>query len=211
MFSYSNDLDKSLNSRRQTVIDKNNERISSIRSLINISPCCQVSKFLTIKYIDAFERCLDEVHGNTTSTITLVANLRFLFETCVNTRLLNKEDSYKYKVYYAIYQSQLNKSESLIRYIQVDLNRLDKLELEEAQLQPKPNTSNPEDIEENFANIEKLYDGIDEEISLFLDAVSLNGIGFQRHYIQKYLAQTEARRNKMANEWEETKKNSNEG
>ena len=165
MFSYSNDLDKYLNSRRQTVIDKNDERISNIRSLINISPCCQISKFLTIKYIDSLERCLDEIHGNTTSTITLDANLRFLFETCVNVRLLNQEDSYKYKVYYAIYQSQLTKSESLIRYIQVDLTRLDKLELEEAKLQP--NTSNPDEIKENFANIEKLYDGIDEEISLF--------------------------------------------
>lgn len=205
MFSYSDDLDKFLNSRRQTVVDKNNESISSIRSLINISPCCQISKFLTIKYIDAFERCLDEIHGNTTSTITLVANLRFLFETCVNTRLLKNEDSYKYKVYYAIYQSQLKKSESLIRYIQVDLTRLDKLELEEAKLHPST-TSNLEEIKENFANIEKLYDGIDQEISLFLDALPLNGIGFQRHHIQKYLAQTEARRNEMSNEWEETKK-----
>ena len=204
MFSYSDDLDKFLNSRRQTVIDKNDERISNIRSLINISPCCQISKFLTIKYIDSLERCLDEIHGNTTSTITLVANLRFLFETCVNVRLLNQEDSYKYKVYYAIYQSQLTKSESLIKYIQVDLTRLDKLELEEEKL--KPNINNLNEIKENIANIEKLYDGIDEEISLFLDALSLNGIGFQRHNIQKYLAQTEARYTGMASEWEKTKK-----
>ncbi len=204
MFSYSDNLDKFLNSRRQTVIDKNDERISNIRYLINISPCCQISQSLTIKYIDAFERCLDEIYGNTTSTITLVVNLRFLFETCVNTRLLNQEDSYKYKVYYAIYRSQLTKSESLIRYIQVDLTRLDKLELEEEKLQS--NISNPDEIKENLANIEKLYDGIDEEISLFLDALSFNGIGFQRHHIQKYLAQTEARHNEIANEWEETKK-----
>jgi archaellum component FlaC len=205
MFSYSDDLDKFLNSRRQTVIDKNNESISSIRSLINTSLCCQISKFLTIKYIDACERCLDEIYGNTKSTITLVANLRFLFETCINTRLLNKKASYKYKVYYAIHESQLKKSESLIRYIQVDLTRLDKLELEEVKFQPST-TSNLEEIKENLANIEKLYNEIDEEISLFLDALPLNGIGFQRHHIQKYLAQTEARRNEISNEWEETKK-----
>ena len=201
MFSYSGNLDGFINSRRQTVIDKNNERINKIRSLINIYPCCQISKFLTVKYIDAFEKCLDEVHGNTTSTLTLIANLRFLFETCINTRLLNKEGSYKYKAYYAIYQSQLTKSESLIRYIQVDLNRLDKLELEEKNLQFNINS-----IEENLANIEKLYDDIDEEISLFLDAVPFNGISFQRHYIQKYLAQTTARRDEIANGWKETKK-----
>ena len=205
MFSYSGDLDQFLNSRHQTAVDKNNESISSIRSLINTSPCCQISKFLTIKYIDTFERCLNEIHGNTTSTMALVANLRFLFETCVNARLLNEKNSYKYKIYYAIYESQLKKSKSLIRYIQVDLNRLDKLECEEAKFQPSI-TSNPEEITDNLANIEKLYNKMDEEISLFLDLLPLNGIGFQRHYIQKYLAQTEARHNEISSEWEETKK-----
>ena len=205
MFKHSDDIEKQLSSRRGAVIDKNRERVKDIRSLINISSCCQISKVLTLAYIDSVERCLNEIHGNSTSTISLVSNLRFLFETCVNTRILNKEGSYKYKVHYAIYQSQITKSASLIKYTQIDLARLDILELEEEKLMPK--TTNIQELKENFANIEKLYDEIDEEISLFLEAVSFNGIDLQRHYIQKYLAKLNEKHNIMIAEWENAKQN----
>lgn len=204
MLTYSGVSEQQINSRQQKVINKNIERISNIRSWIGISPCCSISKTLVTKYTDAAERCLNELSENSVTTIASVSNLRFLFELCVHTRLLNKESSYKFKVYYSLYQSQLKKSENMIEYIKTDLDRINKLKREEEKL------SNGHSIEEkmaNFVSIDKLYDDIDEEISLFLNAIGINGAGFHIHDVEKYSEKLKDRHIELVREWENAKNN----
>lgn len=199
MFTYSGDLKEQINLRQQKVTNKNIERINNIKTLVGASSCCNISKTLVINYIDAVEKCLDEINGNPVSTIASVVNLRFLFELCIHTRLLNKENSYKFKVYYSLYQSQLKKSESMIKYIQTDLYHLNVIEAEENKILTSTNS------QEIIAKIDNLYEDVDEEIYLFLDAVAINGVGYHRHIIKKYLEKAEARNDELTEEWNKAK------
>jgi len=203
MFRYSEEFDKYISDRRKKVIDRNNDRIKNIRGLTTMFGKSALVNELTLKYVDAIERCTNDIYERPESTISLIANLRFLFETCITARLLVAEDAYKYKVRYSIYKHQIEKSKTLREYSRIDINRLNKLEEEEKFIpESKPDE---EYIKTHFAKVDSLYDELDEEISIFLDNAEFNGSGYHKHIIESYIKKHESREGDISSEWE-TKK-----
>tara|TARA_B110000211_G_C14051251_1_gene541332 strand:- start:154 stop:1089 length:936 start_codon:yes stop_codon:yes gene_type:complete len=204
MFRYSKEFEKYISDRRKKVIDRNNDRIKNIKDLTTMFGKSALVNELTLKYVDATERCTNEIYERPESTISLVANLRFLFETCITTRLLVAEDTYKYKVRYSIYKHQIEKSKALREYSIIDINRLNELEKEE-KIRPE---SKPDEefIKSHLAKVNSLYDELDEEISLFLDNAELNGSGYHKHIIESYIEKHESRESDISSEWETKKK-----
>lgn len=195
MFAYEESLETYINSRRKKVIDRNIERIQNIRSLVGTFGQSSLVKELTIKYVDALERCSNEIYERPESTISFISNLRFLFETCITVRLLKAEVNYKYKVRYSIYKHQLDKSQSLKEYANVDLLRLADLEIEESGFGYN-NKMSPEEITDSFKKVDALYDNLEEEIALFLDNANFNGAGFHKTYITSFIDKNNAREKK---------------
>jgi hypothetical protein len=203
LFTYAEGLEKYIASRRKKVTDKNAETIERIEVLAEKFCADTIATELTLKIVDSVKRCIGEIYEYPNSTITFISNLRFLFETCVTTRLLVAEDSYKYKLRYSIYKHQLDKSKSLTEYAQEDLRRLDKLQQEEKSLEP--NEADIDKIQKSFSEINKLYDRLDEEISIFLDMAEFNGADFHKTYIYSFLENHQKREDEIQDEWEEMK------
>ena len=83
MFRYDKGIDKYIDSRRKGVIQKNSKRIGNIRTLLPSFGKSELVKELTDKYLEAIERCSIEIYEKPDSSISLISNLRFLFETCI--------------------------------------------------------------------------------------------------------------------------------
>jgi hypothetical protein len=203
MFRYSEGMDKYVNSRRKAVIEKNNERFENLRASIEFFCTNPIYKEITCSYLNALDRCTNQIYNSSESTISLIANLRFLFETSITTRLLVREEGYKYKVRYSIYKHQLDKSQSLTKYAQVDVEKLSELDKRERELIQSPSSENILDVKNQT---DELYDQLDEEIALFLDNAELNGASRHKTFIAQYLNQHKQRELDISREWEETKK-----
>ena len=203
MFRYVEGLDKYVDSRRKEVIQKNNERISNIRALLPTFGKSKLVQELTIKYLDAVERCSNEIYEKPDSTISLISNLRFLFETCITARLLVSDEKFKYKVRYSIYKHQLEKANSLIEYSKLDLEILSNLESKEKYLHENMDESN---VKEVFSEVDKLYDDLDEEISILLDNAEFNGAELHKTFVNNYIDNQIDRKNEISKEWEIKKK-----
>lgn len=203
MFRYSKGLNRYVDSRRKRVIDKNNERLESLKALLESFCHTPINKELTYCYLDALERCVNQIYNSSDSTISLVANLRFIFETCITTRLLVKERGFKYKVRYSIYKHQLDKSQSLTKYAQIDIEKLSKLEKEESELLKSFSVDSALKIKDQT---DELYNQLDEEISLFLDNAEFNGASYHKTFISQYLNQHKERESEISLEWEQKKR-----
>lgn len=204
MFNYAPGLDRYVEQRRKKVDDENRDTIEKIRSLAGMFNNNPLVKELTFHISDSISRCFNEIESQHDSTLLMISNLRFLFETCITTRILVAEESFKYKLRYSIYKHQLEKSKSLEEYALKDLRRLDKLSAEEDSLHQK--SSSPDQFMETKIAIDKLYDDLDKEISIFLDMAEFNGADFHKTYINAFLSQHREREEKIDNEWLEVKK-----
>lgn len=203
MFTYTKGLDKYVAQRRQMVKDKNTETIERIEILAGKFTQDSIATYLASKIIDSVKRSTNEIYERPTSTISFVSNLRFLFETCITTRLLVNEPGYKYKLRYSIYRHQIKKSQSLTAYAQEDLERLDQLIREENALQPTG--PNLDDIEDSFSKIDELYNRLDEEISIFLDMAEHNGADYHKTFIYSFLENHKRREKEISDEWDRIK------
>lgn len=204
MFNYAPGLDRYVEQRRKKVADGNQETIEQIRTLAGLFNNKPLVKELTLSILDSLNRCFDEIESQHDSTLLMISNLRFLFETCITTRILVTEESFKYKLRYSIYKHQLEKSKSLKEYALKDLRRLGKLATEEALLQQQ--SSSPDQFMETKIAVDKLYDDLDNEISIFLDMAEYNGADFHKTYIDSFLSQHQEREEQIANEWLQVKK-----
>lgn len=183
MFNYDELMSKYIASRRQKIINKNNEMAKHLKISLNMFRPDEIIYELTFKIVMSVERCMDEIYKRPDSTLSFIANLRFLFETCINTRLLALEPSFKYVLRYSIYQQQIKKSKSYSMYAQKDMARLDGLTEEEKLLKK----SQKDTTFEKHTKIDELYDNLDEEISIFLDATEYTGADIHKQSIQVYL------------------------
>lgn len=188
MFNYDESISKYIASRRQKIIDRNNEMTKHLKASLNMFRPDEIIYELSFKIVMSVERCMDEIYKRPESTLSFIANLRFLFETCINARLLASESTFKYVLRYSIYQQQIKKSKSYSVYAQKDIARLDKL-IEEEKLLEKSKI----DTTEKHTKIDELYDNLDEEISIFLDATEYTGANIHKQFIQEYLPQHQKR------------------
>ncbi|PWC10081.1 hypothetical protein [Brenneria corticis] len=206
MFSYSEGLDKYLSYRRKKIMSKNAKEIERIEILSGKFCSDIIATELTLSIVSSVKRCINEIYERPKSTITFISNLRFLFETCITVRLLVAEESYKYKLRYSIYQQQINKSKSLTEYAQKDLSRLDSIQKEEESLYGNENEIDDDSFQNKVSEIDKLYDSLDEEISIFLDMAEFNGAGYHKTHIHSFLKSHQKREDEIRNEWDEIKK-----
>lgn len=204
MFIYAPELDRYVDQRRQKVIDNNYESIERIRALAGVFNDKPLVKELTLNIVDSLERCFKEILSKPDSTLSFISNLRFLFETCITSRILISEDSFKYKLRFSIFKHQLEKSQSLSQYSSIDKKRLDRLASKEKDLQQ--NSLNLEALQKENSHIDGLYDDLDKEISIFLDMAEYNGAELHKTYIESFLSQHKKREKKIAEEWAEVKK-----
>ncbi|WP_460044615.1 hypothetical protein [Pseudomonas sp. S2_H01] len=178
--------------------------MAQIRALNGVFTTDSIIQDLTIHITDAVERCLREVGTQKNSTLALITNLRFIFETCISTRLLNLEANYKFKIRFSIYRHQLEKSKSLGVQARSDLARLKTLAKAELDI------NRQFDISENFAinkqRTDDLYEELNNEISVFLDAAESFGTGMLSHYIDQYLLSHSIREKEIEDEWSLLKK-----
>jgi len=203
MFRYVDGIDKYIDERRMEVIRKNNNRIINIRTLLPTFGKSELVKLLTSKYLEVVEKCSIEIYEKPDSTISLISNLRFLFETCITTRLLTSEENFKYKVRYSIYKHQLDKANSHIKYSKLDFDLISTVSSKEKELHEKLDKSNSEKI---FAEVDQLYDELGEEISILLDQAEFNGADYHKEVVNRYIDSQIERKNKISKEWEEKKK-----
>lgn len=171
---------------------------------LSLSPCCLITKELSIGYVSAIEKCIKEIDSNSDSTMLFAANLRFLLETCITVRLLANDISYKYKVKYSIYIRQIEISKSLAEYAHIDIQLLDELEERTASLIEE--YQNSEKILELPKEFHNLYDELDKKISIFLDAAPINGASYHKNFIKKYIKSLEERESEISAEWIKVKK-----
>lgn len=204
LFGYSEELECYLLSRRELVIKKNFEELNRIEVLAGSLSSDTIAAELIINITSSVRRCVREIYDNPKSTITFVANLRFLFETCITTRLLVAEENYKYKYRYAIYNQQIEKSKSLTAYAGEDLKRLDNLHKTERSI--FTSGVNNDDLHNDILRIDQLYNDLDEEISIFLDMAEYNGADYHKTYIHSYLESHKEREDRIKDEWDQVKK-----
>lgn len=203
MFTYAPELNQYIAQRRNKVIDSNNETINQIRSLAGVFNNKPLVKELTLNIVESLDRCFTEITSGPDSTLLFVSNLRFLFETCITVRLLVCDESFKYKLRYSIYKHQLEKSDSLTKYALIDKARLDTLSSEEDAL--RQYTPDADSLMKAKEPVDKLYDDLDKEISIFLDMAEFNGAAFHKTYIDSFLSQHQEREREIAESWAEVK------
>ncbi|NWA28528.1 hypothetical protein HX866_26910 [Pseudomonas gingeri] len=191
-------------SRVKRVTTHNQHMTTQIRALNGVFTNDSVAQDLTIYIIDAVERCQREIDAPEASTLALISNLRFVFETCITARLLNLESSYKFKIRFSIYKHQLDKSRSLGLQANAEIQRLNKLKQAEDQIDEKYNLR--EHSITNRQKIDTLYEDLNNEISIFLDSAESMGADFLCHKIKQYIQSHEAREAEIKKEWELIKK-----
>ncbi|MGF6201726.1 hypothetical protein [Pseudomonas laurylsulfatiphila] len=204
MISYEDGLATYTRSRVNKVVAQNKKMIAQIRALNGMFTRDSIVQDLTIYIAQAVERCIGEINTYPTSTFALISNLRFIFETCITARLLNLEPSYKFKVRFSIYKHQLEKSKSLASQAAADMSRLDKLKQDETEVN---RLHCP--VDDHFVNrgkVNELYEKLNSEISIFLDASESFGIEMTQNYIERYLKDHSAREKKIEDEWNSIKK-----
>ncbi|QKF66563.1 hypothetical protein AVENP_1007 [Arcobacter venerupis] len=190
MFTYSKELNEYIISRRQKNINDNKKTAKNIKQLLNMFRPDEITYELAFKIIKSVEQCINEIYSHPNSTLSLIANLRFLFETCINTRLLSSEPSYKYKLRYSIYSHQVEKSENYTSYAKKDISLLDTLIQSEKEIELV-------DSDESDKKVNELYDKLDKELSIFLDVAEYNGAEIHKDFIQSYIIENQKRINDM--------------
>ncbi|ROO09848.1 hypothetical protein BK673_13150 [Pseudomonas fluorescens] len=204
MFDYHEGLSKYIEMRRNKVVKNNTEIADRIKILQGKFGGTPLFDDLTKSILEAAERCVNEINERPESTLSLISNLRFLFETSVSVRLLNLEPQHKYRIRYSIYKHQLEKSQSLTRYASVDKARLDTLIIEEHAIERA--YEGKQDFKNEFKDIDKLYDNLDCEISIFLDSTEQFGAEYQQEIIDNFLESHQLREAEIHREWEAVKK-----
>lgn len=203
MFEYEESLQHYVNARRDKVLVKNAEMLDHIeRSVVEYSSN-EIVRDITLGIASAVRRCITEIHGEAYSTLAVVSNLRFLVEACIAARLLVKEEDYKYKFRYAVYKHQIEKSRSLTEFALRDLERLEKLKNDEKAIMD--DCVSADKVKDSLAITDRLYDRLDEEISMFLDLAEFNGADFHKTYIEKFLKAHAEREQVIDNEWKDLK------
>lgn len=214
MLLYDENTRNYLDKRVEKIDIEINESIQKIRMFTNYFDKDSLSSFLTNKILNRIDKCIEELNANIDSSILQIANLRFLFETCITVKLLISEDDYKYKLRYSIYEQQINKSKALTNYSKVDKKLLKEMKLKENLIDIEyKDIFNEKNISlldkrllEKNKKIDSLYDNLDKEFSIFLEGTEYFGISLQEEHIDKYLKSHEERENNILDYWNNLKK-----
>lgn len=214
MLLYNENTRNYLDKRVKKIDIEINESIQKIRIFTNYLDKDSLNSFLTNKILNRIDKCIEELNANIDSSILQIANLRFLFETCITVKLLILEDDYKYKLRYSIYEQQISKSKALTNYSEVDKALLEKMKLEEDLIDneyenifnEKNKNLMEERLLEKHKKVNSLYDELDKKFSIFLEATEFYGISSQEDCINDYLKDHQKRENDILDYWNNLKK-----
>jgi hypothetical protein len=125
------------------------------------------------------------------SLLLAYSTLRYFLETLIHAVLISNEKDYIYKLYYAIYNHQVNKAENFLLRLQKEIEliaKYKKLEEEkEVEVKGKDEASILAFIEEG-KKVDAEIDALaEEEFTIFFGDYQANGYSFQKHIMETEL------------------------
>ena len=115
-----------------------------------------------------------------------VSSLRYIFEALVHAELLCREHDYFEKVYYSVHVLRHERAGAFLKKIKSDLNILEEYGAREQKIHQAygRGASEPE-ISRLDSEEERLYQELEKELSISLDATEFNSISIQKSLLKE--------------------------
>jgi len=131
-----------------------------------------------------------ELIENSTKILTSFASIRFSLEALIQTKLLLREPEYTYKLYYSIYNHQIDKTNKLIERLKLEISIIE--EFEERDIDNKKfdpliiDYQLPsEEIIKSIKPVEnELYDEADKIINIFWGDFRKHGFSYTGYFLK---------------------------
>ncbi len=145
---------------------------------------------LAFNIIEKITGIHESVINEKVSLIETYASVRYILETLIQTELLIREPSYTFKLYYSIYNHQLDKYDKFIKRIKEEIRIMGEYEKKDETLRKKmvKNVSLDKDpshtIKEHHKAQKILDDDADLEFTMFTPDYKSYGYGFTQHLLK---------------------------
>lgn len=147
--------------------------------------------FIAKEIISKLTTLLTDLH-KTQDLLPKYATLRYIFETLVNVRLLNKDEAFTYQLYYAIFNTQVEKTKKLLSRINDEIKKAKEYGLREKQELNELNKDiqkiDPTEFQRRLNSLTESIDrDSDYESVVFWGNYKANGYDFTAHLIENKL------------------------
>lgn len=138
---------------------------------------CIVSSNILLKTREITKKMLD----SHTDEDLLIANssIRFILETLIVTKLMDKEDNYAEKIYYSLFNENKMKVKKVISRAELELKLL-----QEFDEQCKEELKDIDDFEKQSEVEEAYYKKFKDSITVFGDGIESTGFSFHQYLIK---------------------------
>ena len=121
--------------------------------------------------------------------LLVFSTVRYMFETLIHLRLIEKETDYVYKLFYSIYNHQVDKTQKLIDRLKYEIQLIDKYvkleEINSEKLKSFKNSNETKAILEDVKNGEAAIDEeAEKELTIFFGDYKFNGFPYQKHLME---------------------------
>lgn len=157
--------------------------------------------YISIKIIEKICDLQRKLINNTTDLMLNYSTLRYCLEALIQSKLLVKEKSFVYKLYFSIYIHQIKKAQNFIDRLDREIRLIAEYEKLENEIEIPVSIESTwceseikEKMDEFHEKVQCLYDRASEELTLFFGDVENNGFTFQKHIMENELRDTYSKR-----------------
>ena len=172
-------ISQRLSEQKDDIVKKNGDFLILLPQFCNDDEKRNLATTLSNKLIRLFNELWDEE----TSLQSAISALRYILEAQIHSVLLCNEDDYFEKIYYNGIGHKIKKHELLLAQSKKDLALLPKYHEEENKF-CFDEVKTEEDAKAILNSQDLIYDKLDEEFSIFLDATEFFGINNQESMIK---------------------------
>ena len=121
--------------------------------------------------------------------LLVFSTLRYILETLIHLRLIEKESDYVYKLFYSLYNHQVDKTNKLIDRLKYEIQLIDKyVMLEEENSKKLSSLKGSNEINTILEEVKKVEAAIDEEaekeLTIFFGDYKFNGFPYQKYLME---------------------------
>lgn len=150
--------------------------------------------FISKKILEKIISLKEQLIKDPSNLLLNYSTMRYTLETLIHCRLLVKEDSYIYKLYYSVYLHQINKAENFLNRLKSEIELIAKYEKMEAEKSVVPNfkgKATQDEIQNFFEKNKEIEAEIDQladkELTVFFGDFKRNGYLFQKSIMENEL------------------------
>jgi len=171
-----------LSKQKDAIETKKKDFLILLPSLCNEDKKRHLATTLTKKVFVLYE----EIWKNDPTLQSSIASLRYILEALIQTELLYKESDYFEKIYHSVLKHKINKTQTYLEKVKSDCLILEAYEKKEDIIKEKYKKGMDEhQINDLMQQEDQIYDDLDYELTISLDASEFNSLGVQKMMLEQ--------------------------